>query len=289
MSEGVPSIAEDSGSKVLSVRELSRRYGDGCVECGNGNTEGLERNYCPRCGTVYALQDTTFDLYDGEVLGIVGESGSGKSTILNCLYFDIEPSSGSAYLAAHRDGRADIFGGSGRTRREIRNHILGKVYQNPMLGLKMRFSALANIAEKMIAANNRNVGNMEGRARELLEQVRIPRYRMKEAPEHFSGGMQQRVQIAKALSNNPPILLLDEVTTGLDLSVQARVLDLIKQIQRELSISMLLVSHDLGVVRMLANRTLVMLNGRIIERGLTDQILEDPQNAYTQELVYSLL
>ena len=106
-------------------------------------------------------------------------------------------------------------------------------------------------------------------------------FRMKEAPKNFSGGMQQRVQIAKALSNNPPILLLDEVTTGLDLSVQANVLDLIKKLQRDLGISMIVVSHDLGVIRMLADRTIVMLNGKIIEAGLTDQILEDPQHEYT--------
>src|SRR5690606_25941816 len=99
----------------------------------------------------------------------------------------------------------------------------------------------------------------------------------------------QRVQIAKALSNDPPILFLDEVTTGLDLSVQAAVIDLIKQIQRDLGISMIVVSHDLAVIRMLADRTLVMLNGRVIESGLTDQILEDPNHAYTQQLVYSLL
>ena len=101
--------------------------------------------------------------------------------------------------------------------------------------------------------------------------------------------MQQRVQIAKALSNYPPILLLDEVTTGLDLSVQASVLDLIKTIQRKFKVSMIVVSHDLAVIRMLADRTMVMLDGQIIERGLTDQILENPQQAYTQKLVYSLI
>ena len=142
---------------------------------------------------------------------------------------------------------------------------------------------------QMIAAGNRHVGAMRDRGKELLERVNIPLSRAAEPPRNFSGGMQQRVQIAKALSNNPPILLLDEVTTGLDLSVQAAVLDLIQQIRRDFNVSMLVVSHDLGVIRMLADRTLVMLDGRVIESGLTDQILEDPQHAYTQQLVYSLL
>jgi putative phosphonate transport system ATP-binding protein len=273
---------------VLSVDRLSRQFGEGCEECRD-DPGALEKSYCPRCGTVYALRDVSLRLHESEVLGIVGESGSGKSTVLNCLYFDLEPTSGAAYLARYKAGSQSIFDASRQRRRQIRNEILGKVYQNPVLGLRMRFSSLANIAEKMIAAGNRQVGSMETRARELLEHVRIPVHRMREAPEHFSGGMQQRVQIAKALSNNPPILLLDEVTTGLDLSVQARVLDLIKVIERELQISMLLVSHDLAVVRMLADRTIVMLNGEIVEQGLTDQILEDPQHPYTQELVYSLL
>lgn len=274
---------------VLQARDLCKQFGDGCASCTAGDPDLLERNYCPSCGTVYALRDVSFELHRSEVLGIVGESGSGKSTILNCLYFDSEPTSGSAHLSDFEDGGPSIFEVSSQRRRWIRNQLLGKVYQNPVLGLKMKFSSLANIAEKQIAAGSRHVGRMQARSRELLEHVNISTFRMNEAPKNFSGGMQQRVQIAKALSNNPPILLLDEVTTGLDLSVQAKVLDLIKQIQRELQISMLLVSHDLAVVRMLADRTLVMLNGRIVERGLTDQILEDPQHPYTQELVYSLL
>jgi len=112
---------------------------------------------------------------------------------------------------------------------------------------------------------------------------------MDEPPQNFSGGMQQRVQIAKALSNSPLILFLDEVTTGLDLSVQARVLDLLRTLQRELRLSMIAVSHDLGVIRLLTARTLVMKHGRIVEAGLTDQILEDPQHPYTQLLVNSQL
>ena len=153
----------------------------------------------------------------------------------------------------------------------------------------MDYSAAGNIAEKIIAAGSRNAGQMTERAKELLSAVEILTSRMSEAPRNFSGGMQQRVQISKALANNPSLLLLDEVTTGLDLSVQARVLDLIRKIRARYGISILLVSHDLAVIRMLADRTVVMLDGRIIEKGLTDQILEDPQQAYTQQLVYSLL
>lgn len=185
--------------------------------------------------------------------------------------------------------KKNVLNESSQQKRYIRNHLMGKVYQNPLLGLRMNFSSIGNIAEKLIAAGNRNVGQMVLRGQVLLEEVNIPLFRMKEEPQKFSGGMQQRVQIAKALSNNPPILLLDEVTTGLDLSVQANVLDLIRNLQRELKISMIVVSHDLGVIRMLADRTFVMLEGKIIEQGLTDQILEDPQHPYTQQLVHSLL
>lgn len=130
---------------------------------------------------------------------------------------------------------------------------------------------------------------MTHRVVELLDAVEIMTSRMEEAPKNFSGGMQQRVQISKALANNPTLLLLDEVTTGLDLSVQAKVLDLIRKIKARFGISILLVSHDLAVIRMLADRTIVMLDGRIIESGLTDQILEDPQHYYTQQLVHSLI
>ncbi|MFD2115809.1 ATP-binding cassette domain-containing protein [Paenibacillus yanchengensis] len=274
---------------ILTIKKLNKQFGSGCEQCRSKVDRKLNRNYCPNCGTIYSCRDITFDLYPGEVLGIVGESGSGKSTLMRSIYFDQPATSGEAYLQFYKEGKSNLFEESSQQKKYIRHHLMGKVYQNPVQGLRMGFTSIANIAEKMIAAENRNVESMESRGRELLNQVRIPVHRMMEAPKNFSGGMQQRVQIAKALSNNPPILLLDEVTTGLDLSVQANVLDLIKQLQRELNISMLLVSHDLGVIRMLADRTMVMLDGVIVEQGLTDQILEDPQHAYTQQLVHSLL
>lgn len=272
---------------ILTVENLNKQFGSGCKKC-RGDKTHLIKNYCPSCGTVYACRDISFSLYEGEILGVVGESGSGKSTMMQCLYFDQAETSGDMHLRNYQ-AQTNLFEESDQRKRYIRNHLFGMIYQNPIYGLKMNFSAIGNIAEKLIAAGNRNVAMMNERGYGLLERVNIPLYRIKEPPKNFSGGMQQRVQIAKALSNNPPILFLDEVTTGLDLSVQANVLDLIKHIQRELKISMIVVSHDLAVIRMLADRTVVMLNGEIIESGLTDQILEDPQHPYTQELVYSLI
>lgn len=274
---------------ILKIQNLKRQFGNGCDNCANLNNDNLEKNFCPICGTVYACRNINLEVYRGEILGIVGESGSGKSTLMQCLYFDQQASSGDFFLEDYQDGATNLFNESAQQKRHIRNYYLGMVYQNPIYGLKMDFSSVGNVAEKLIAAGNRNVQDMLDRSTELLNHVNIPLRRMKEAPKNFSGGMQQRVQIAKALSNNPPVLLLDEITTGLDLSVQANVLDLIKQIQRELNISIIIVSHDLAVIRTLADRTMVMLNGEVIESGLTDQILEDPQHPYTQQLVHSLL
>ena len=241
------------------------------------------------CRTIWGVRDVSFQLYPGEILGIVGESGSGKSTLLKTLYFDQPATSGEATLSMYQEGKVNILEASSQQRRYLRNHLMGMVYQNPMLGLRMNISSGANIAEKLIAAGSRNAGRMIARSSQLLEHVEIPVERLRDQPRVFSGGMQQRVQISKAIANNPPLLLLDEVTTGLDLSVQAKVLDLIRTIQQELGIAMMIVSHDLSVIRMMSDRTMVMLGGRVVEEGLTDQILEDPLHAYTQTLVSSLL
>ncbi len=273
---------------ALSVNNVSKFYGDGCGYCQAAGAQ-LDKNICPKCRTVHACRDVSFDLHDGEILGIVGESGSGKSTLMKMLYFDQEASGGSYHISDYEDSNANVFTLSSQAKRQIRNEILGMVYQNPVYGLKMDFSSMSNIAEKLIAAGSRNVGEMSGVGDHFLDKVNIPLGRKFDPPANFSGGMQQRVQIAKALSNYPPVLLLDEVTTGLDLSVQADVLELIKEIQRDMGISMIVVSHDLAIIRMLCDRTMVMLNGAVIEAGITDQILEDPQHAYTQQLVYSIL
>lgn len=273
---------------ALRLNNLVVKHGPGCCFCETASAV-LERNRCPHCKTIWAVRDVSLKVYRGEILGVVGESGSGKSTLMKALYMDQEPTSGNYYLDCYKDGAEEIYSASVQQKKYIRNYLLGMVYQNPHLGLRMFFSTGANVAEKLIAAGGRNVDGMMGKTKELLNHMEVPVNRVKEPPRNFSGGMQQRVQIAKAVANHPPILFLDEVTTGLDLSVQAKVLDLVKRIQREFGITMIVVSHDLAVIRMLADRTIVMLDGRIVERGLTDQIMEDPQHVYTQTLVNSLL
>ncbi|MCD6214682.1 MAG: ATP-binding cassette domain-containing protein [Candidatus Desulfofervidus sp.] len=267
---------------LLRVVDMAKIFGDGCPYCLELTDD--EHNICPRCGSIVGCAEISFEIMPNEILGIVGESGSGKSTILKTLYFDLEPTKGAAYLNCYE---GDIFKANSQDKRWLRNFKIGMVYQNPEPGLVMDITAGGNIAEKLLAAGWRDVGKIRERASGLLKRMEIPVVRMDEITRNFSGGMQQRVQIAKALANNPEILLLDELTTGLDVSVQARILDLIKEIQRELNIAILLVTHDLGVIRLMAERTIVMRNGRIVEYGLTDQILEDPQHEYTQLLVNS--
>lgn len=274
---------------LLRVCNLTKIYGPGCAHCLNLTGPGTENNLCLSCGSIVACAEVSFALYPGEILGVVGESGSGKSTLVQCLYFDVPATTGEVYFTAYREGKVNILTVSAQEKRHVRHHLLGMVYQHPHLGLKMNFTAGGNIAEKLLTAGIYHVGRIRRRAGELLRRTEVPPERMDHLPRFFSGGMQQRVQIAKALANNPPLVLLDEVTTGLDVSVQARVLDLIKGLQRELGLAMIVVSHDLGVIRLLTERTMVMKNGRVVEAGLTDQILEDPQHPYTQLLVGSLL
>jgi putative phosphonate transport system ATP-binding protein len=153
----------------------------------------------------------------------------------------------------------------------------------------MKFTSSGNVAERLLIAGERGFASLRAAARESLAASEFPLDRMDDPPLVLSGGMQQRVQLAKALAMQPALLLLDEPTTGLDVSIQAAVLDTLKRLQRQRQITIVLVSHDLGVIRTLADRVLVMRSGRVVERGLTDQILDDPQHAYTQQLVHAKL
>ncbi|MFW5828734.1 MAG: ATP-binding cassette domain-containing protein [Planctomycetota bacterium] len=273
---------------ILAVEGLTRIYGRAGVDVLDRVGPEHGTNQDPETGAVVACADVSFQLARGEILGIMGESGSGKSTLVKMLCFDVEPSGGSAVFH-HEGSRIDMFGLNAAERRWMKNHCLGTVHQNPHLGLNFNYTAGGNVAERLLYANRPHFARIRERVGALLTRTEVPERRMDDMPAHFSGGMQQRVQIAKALANDPPLLLLDEVTTGLDVSVQAAILDLILELQRELDVAMIVVTHDMGVISHLASRTMVMQHGRVVEVGLTDQILEDPQHPYTQQLVAAAL
>jgi putative phosphonate transport system ATP-binding protein len=275
-------------NKILEVHGLSKIYGSSCPQCIDTTGPEANTNICSSCGSVVAIHDVSFDLFEGEILGVMGESGSGKSTVVKNLFFDLPPSSGQA-IFHDRDSQHELFSLNAAQQRWLRNHRFGMVYQNPHLGLNFQITAGGNIAERLLMSDLMDYGAIRDRVKTLLARTEVLLSRVDDLPKNFSGGMQQRVQIAKALATQPPLLFLDEVTTGLDLSVQARILDLIMEIQQELKTAMLVVTHDLGVIRLLTGRAIVMKYGRVIESGLTDQILEDPQHAYTQRLVASAL
>jgi putative phosphonate transport system ATP-binding protein len=272
---------------LLSVHGLTKRFGRGCELCLELTGPQADTNTCPGCGAIVACAKVDLEVYEGEVLGLVGESGSGKSTVLQCLFMDVVPTSGEAFLSSFTSGERSIWQADSRERRELRNKLMGMVYQNPRDGLDLMVTAGGNIIERLLAVEWRNVGRMRMKSGDFLSRTEVPLERMDHLPAYFSGGMQQRVQIAKALVNNPSLVLLDELTTGLDISVQAGVLDLVRDIQRQYGLSAIVVSHDLSVIRLLADRTVVMKMGRVVEQGLTDQVLEDPQHPYTQLLVSS--
>jgi putative phosphonate transport system ATP-binding protein len=251
---------------LLSAQDVTRYYGDRA-----------------------ACRDVSFDLYPGEVLAIVGESGSGKTTLLRCLAGHLPATSGTVSYTM-RDGRSLALDAmSEAERRLLMRTDWGFVHQDARDGLRMGVSAGANVGERMMAVGERHYGRIRATAADWLQRVEIPEDRMDDNPWSYSGGMRQRLQIARNLVTSPRLVFMDEPTGGLDVSVQARLLDLIRGLVRRLDLAAIVVTHDLAVARLLSSRMMVMQQGRVIEQGLTDQILEDPQAPYTQLLVSSVL
>jgi putative phosphonate transport system ATP-binding protein len=247
--------------------------------------QNLSKNYGARVG----CRDVSFKLYPGEVMGVVGESGSGKSTLLNCLAGHLPPDTGRILFDTRADGPRDTLTMSEPERRMLGRTDWAFVHQNPRDGLRMRVSAGGNVGERLMAVGARHYGDIRHSAEDWLERVEIDTDRMDDRPAQFSGGMQQRLQIARNLVSGPRLVFMDEPTGGLDVSVQARLLDLLRGLVRKMGLSAIIVTHDLAVVRLLADRLMVMKDGDVIETGLTDQVLDDPQHAYTQLLVSSVL
>jgi putative phosphonate transport system ATP-binding protein len=255
-----------SDTPLLKVKDLSKFYGSriGC-------------------------QNVSFELWPGEVLAIVGESGSGKTTLLNCLATRLAPSAGSVEYRM-RDGQFhDLYRLSEAERRFLMRTDWGFVHQNPADGLRMTVSAGANVGERLMAIGDRHYGNIRATATDWLGRVEIASDRIDDQPRAFSGGMRQRLQIARNLVTNPRLVFMDEPTGGLDVSVQARLLDLLRGLVSDLGLAAIVVTHDLAVARLLSHRMMVMKDGHIVETGLTDRVLDDPQAPYTQLLVSSIL
>ena len=284
-SRGALGTAPTSGGPALSVRGLGKIYGAGGAEAVEGTGPDVGTTVSPLTGAIVGCWGVDLDVAPGEAVGVIGESGSGKSTVLRCIAGDEVATAGSVRIASLDDGDTEVLDLDPATRRSLRVAHMSVVYQDPAMGLDLKISAGGNVAERLTAAGWRNFGNIRSRASELLDRTDVPLERMDDPVMTYSGGMRQRVQIAKALANSPSVLLLDEPTTGLDASVAAGVLDLMRDLLVETGVAALVVSHDFAVIEMLTRRTVVMHHGRIVESGLTDQLLEDPQHPYTQRLV----
>ena len=249
------------------------------------HADGVTKLYGARVG----CRDVNFTLWPGEVLAVVGESGSGKTTLLNCLSARLRPSTGSIRYRM-RDGELrDLFALTEAERRLLMRTDWGFVHQNPAEGLRMTVSAGANVGERLMAVGERHYGRIRETALSWLERVEVATDRIDEDPRGFSGGMRQRLQIARNLVTRPRLVFMDEPTGGLDVSVQARLLDLLRGLVADLRMSVVIVTHDLAVARLLSDRMMVMKDGRVVESGLTDRVLDDPLEPYTQLLVSSIL
>ena len=247
--------------------------------------QSLSKFYGGRIGCM----DVSFDLWPGEVLAVVGESGSGKTTLLNCLSTRLMADSGVIQYRMRDDTFRDIGRMSEAERRFLMRTDWGFVHQNPADGLRMVVSAGANVGERLMAVGDRHYGNIRSTAADWLGRVEIAQDRIDDQPRAFSGGMRQRLQIARNLVTSPRLVFMDEPTGGLDVSVQARLLDLLRGLVQDLGLSVVIVTHDLAVARLISHRMMVMKDGRVIEQGLTDRVLDDPQAPYTQLLVSSIL
>lgn len=247
--------------------------------------DGLTKFYGGRIGCA----DVNFALQPGEVLAIVGESGSGKTTLLNLISGQLPPDRGAVSYRM-RDGETrNILDLTEAERRFLARTDWGFVHQDARNGLRMGVSAGGNIGERLMGIGDRHYGKIRDVALNWLARVEIDPARIDDMPGQFSGGMRQRLQIARNLVTNPRLVFMDEPTGGLDVSVQARLLDLIRGLVADLGLAVVLVTHDLSVARLLSHRILVMKGGHVIEAGLTDRVLDDPQEAYTQLLVSSVL
>lgn len=229
--------------------------------------------------TVKAVSQVSFDLNKGEILGLVGESGCGKSSLGKAIIRLIEPTGGQIEING-----LDFCGLSGR---QLRNHrsMVQMVFQDPYASLDPRMTVYDILAEPLRAHGKRSRKEIADKISQTMNLVSLPTKHLKRYPHEFSGGQRQRVAIARALILDPRVVIADEPVSSLDVSVQAQILNLLRDIQRELQLSMIFISHNLAVVKYLADRIAVMYLGKIVEMGTRDQLFANPLHPYTQALL----
>ncbi len=261
----------DGGSPVLSVQDLKTVF----------KTRG---------GEIHAVNDVSFDLAPGELLGVVGESGSGKSvTMMSLLGLLPSPPADVRGGTVMFDGQ-DILRVDADTLRRIRGAKIGFVFQDPMTSLNPVFNVGFQIMEPLRKHMGLDKRAAAQRAVELLELVGIPdaSRRMTDYPHQFSGGMRQRVMIAIALACDPQVLIADEPTTALDVTIQAQILELMKELRRKLGMAVIWITHDLGVIAGIADRVIVMYGGQIVEQAPVRELFSNPQHPYTRALLKTI-
>ena len=249
----------------------------------------LHTSFFTDAGEVKAVNGITFDLERGEVLGIVGESGSGKSvtaySIMQILAGTGKIVSGSIKL----DGQ-ELVGISEKEMKEVRGNKVSIIFQDPMTSLNPTYTIGKQLMEAILLHTNRNKEQAWDRAVEMLQLVNVnePLKRMKQYPFELSGGMRQRVMIAMALACEPDILIADEPTTALDVTIQAQILELMQELQKELGMAIIMITHDLGVVAQMCDKVIVMYAGRVCEQGTADEVFYEPAHEYTKGLMRSI-
>jgi ABC-type glutathione transport system ATPase component len=260
----------ESQSPLLTVRDLHVTYSK------SGGTRPLPHE---RTAGTAAVNGVTFTVERGETVGVIGESGSGKSTIARCVMGLVRPTSGTIEI-----GGRDVSSLRGRRRRELYRSVQ-MVFQNPEASLDPQRSVGASIAEPLRAHRAGTRSSRRARVADLLDSVGLDRSAASYRPAEFSGGERQRIGIARALAIEPDLIVYDEPVSALDVSVQAQILNLIRDLQDQLRLTYLFITHDIGVVRAVSDRVLVMRAGQIVEQGAAESVCADPGDPYTRQLI----
>ena len=249
----------------------------------------LRTSFFTPAGEVKAVNGVSFNLDHGKVLGIVGESGSGKSVSAYSIMQILEKSGRIVSGSIKFDGQ-ELVGAGEKVMKNIRGNKISIIFQDPMTSLNPTYTIGRQLMEAILLHTPRNKKQAWDRAVEMLKLVNVnePEKRMKQYPFEFSGGMRQRIMIAMALACEPDILIADEPTTALDVTIQAQILELMQQLQKELGMAIIMITHDLGVVAQMCDEVIVMYAGSICEQGSADEIFYNPKHEYTKGLMRSI-